>query len=230
MFSALSENHGNLRSKLHNFVALCPIINLGWSQDPLIVYGANNYDFVNSTLSNLHLIDIPSPGHVSSTIYNAVCKVINCKIFNNVAQNIFGENSPYDRNDRAIVLDKRSPSDSSAKQIQHFAQSKRDMRFAQFDYGPDINMLEYGQLIPPELDIGEIKGVHIAMFVGDKDTWSVIDGAKWALQKLPKDTDYFQIKDWDHMSFGVGKDMTYFNDVLKQLYKYNPLPDYVYIQ
>lgn len=84
-------------------------------------------------------------------------------------------------------------------------------------------MLEYGQLIPPELDIRKIKDVHIALFVGEEDVWSVPDGAHWALERLPKDTDYFLIKDWDHASFGIGKDMTYFNDVLKQLYKYNPL-------
>ena len=93
---------------------------------------------------DLRLTWIASPGHVSSGVYNAVCKIVPCNIFDFFIQNIFGENSPYDRNDRAIVADKRNSSDSSAKQVLHFTQSKRDQSFAQFDYGADINMKEYG--------------------------------------------------------------------------------------
>jgi hypothetical protein len=44
MFSALAEGHGDLSSKLNLFVALCPIINLGWSTDGVIVFSANNYN------------------------------------------------------------------------------------------------------------------------------------------------------------------------------------------
>lgn len=63
------------------------------------------------------------------------------------------------------------------------------------------------------------------MFVGTNDTWSVPEGAQWALERLPKETDYFQLEDWDHASYGLGKDMSYFDNVMKQLQKYNPLPN-----
>ena len=102
-------------------------------------------------------------------------------------------------------------------------QSKRDKTFSQFDYGGTfMNLLKYGHVSPPKIDLSNIKDVPIAMFVGSDDTLSVPEGAKWALKSLPKETEYFYVQDWDHASFGVGKDMSYFDEVLKQLKKYNP--------
>ena len=66
----------------------------------------------------------------------------------------------------------------------------------------------------------------IALFVGTNDIWSVPEGAEWALQRLPKDTDYFKLENWDHSSYALGNDMSYFDNVMKLLKKYNPLPDH----
>ena len=101
MFSALAEGHGNLNDKILNFVALCPIINLGWSTDEVIVYGANDYNLVNTMFNDLHIDEIPAPAHISEEMYNAVCAIIPCSIFGNVLKDLFGYNSPFDRNDRA---------------------------------------------------------------------------------------------------------------------------------
>ena len=228
MFSALSEGHSHLKDKLHNFVALCPIINLGWSQDEVIVYAAENYNYLNKTMAKLHIVDIPNPGHLSADFVEAVCALLPCKVFGNVARNLFGKGSPYDRNERVVVEDQRNASVSSLKQLLHYAQSKRDQDFAQYDYGKEVNQIKYGQDMPPQIDITNIKDVHIALFVGTNDTWSVVEGAQWALERLPEDTDYFLFQDWDHSSYGVGKipEMVYFEKVLDQLKKYNPLPVY----
>lgn len=144
MFSALAEGHGNLHQKLHNFVALCPIINLGWSQDEIIVFSASNYNLVNTTLSDVLNSYIPSPSHISEKSYEAVCTVMPCSIFADFVKNMFGYNSPFDRNDRAMVEDHRNASGSSVKQLLHYAQSKRDQSFAQYDYGQQVNQLKYG--------------------------------------------------------------------------------------
>lgn len=115
MFSALSEGHGNFKNKLHHFIALCPIINLGWSQDEVIVYAAENYDFVNKTMAHLHLVDIPNPGHMSADFVKSVCALLPCSVFDHFARNLFGKGSPYDRNERVVVEDQRNASGSSLK-------------------------------------------------------------------------------------------------------------------
>ena len=115
MFSALSEGHGNLKDKLHQFIAICPIINLGWSQDEVIVYAADNYNFVNKTMADLHIEYVPNPGHMSADFVEAVCAILPCEIFGNLARNLFGKGSPFDRNDRVVVEDQRNASGSSLK-------------------------------------------------------------------------------------------------------------------
>lgn len=115
MFSALAEGHGHLKHKLHNFVALCPIINLGWSEDPLMIYGSDNYDIISDTLFAFDLVEIPSPGHITSGLYEALCDSIDCNKFKEFSESIFGKYSPFNRNDRAIVEDKRNNTVSSAK-------------------------------------------------------------------------------------------------------------------
>ena len=105
MFSALAEGHGDLKDKLHNFVAIAPIINLGWSEDEVIVYAADNFNFVNKTMADLHINDIPNPGHMSAGFVELVCAHIPCKIFGNVARNLFGKGSPFDRDERVVVED-----------------------------------------------------------------------------------------------------------------------------
>ena len=61
------------------------------------------------------------------------------------------------------------------------------------------------------------------MFVGMNDTWSVEQGALWTLDKLPEDTEYHLLNSFDHSTYGIGKDMSYFKRVLELLNIHNPL-------
>jgi hypothetical protein len=52
---------------------------------------------------------------MSAGFVEAVCAVLPCKIFGNVARNLFGKGSPFDRNERVVVEDQRNASGSSLK-------------------------------------------------------------------------------------------------------------------
>lgn len=59
-------------------------------------------------------------------------------------------------------------------------------------------MDKYGQKSPPDINLENIKDVPIALFVGTEDPWSVEEGANWALDRLPKDTEYHLLEHFDH--------------------------------
>jgi hypothetical protein len=59
------------------------------------------------------------------------------------------------------------------------------------------------------------------MFVGAKDELADAIDNEWAKTQL-KTLTYYQEYPLGHLTFMVGKDMSYFNDVLKIINKYHP--------
>ena len=115
MFSALAEGHGNLSQKINLFVALCPITNLGWSTNQVIVQGANYYDYAVDLINSIGLYNIPNPGKLGQEASWSLCLVFPCRLLETLKVDLFGDGSPNDRADREAVVDKRNASDSSAK-------------------------------------------------------------------------------------------------------------------
>ena len=101
-------------------------------------------------------------------------------------------------------------------------QSKRDKKFQQFDFGKTENQKVYGQTSPPEINIRNFD-IPVAIFVGKQDELSTPAVGKWTKDQVKKTVYYKDIDNWDHSSFSTGKDMSYFQDVLILMSKYNPV-------
>jgi hypothetical protein len=78
MFSALSEGHGDLKNKLNLFVALCPIVNLGYSNDTLMTETSAHYDLIDKTLKEFDIQYISNPTKKTTNVENAFCKILPC--------------------------------------------------------------------------------------------------------------------------------------------------------
>ena len=52
MFSALAEGHGNLESKINLFIAICPITNLGYTENKSFISAAKNYNSLENTFKS----------------------------------------------------------------------------------------------------------------------------------------------------------------------------------
>ena len=77
--------------------------------------------------------------------------------------------------------------------------------------------------ITDEIPLEKLKGVPVAMFVGIDDTLADPADAEWAHEKMGDDTVIeYKLIEGGHLSFFIGKDMSYFsNDVLGLLDKYH---------
>jgi hypothetical protein len=62
------------------------------------------------------------------------------------------------------------------------------------------------------------------MFVGVKDQIVDIENNRW-LRKQLKSLIYYRELEHDHFSFQLAKDMSYFDDVIRLIEEYNPLPE-----
>jgi hypothetical protein len=101
-------------------------------------------------------------------------------------------------------------------------QSKRDKKFQQYDFGKKENQKRYGQNSPPEINISTFD-TPVAMFVGKQDPLSSPAVGQWTNSQVKNTVYYKDLDNWDHSSFSVGKDMSYFEDVLSLMSKYNPV-------
>ena len=107
------------------------------------------------------------------------------------------------------------PSGSSFKCFVHYAQSLRTQTFREYDYGKTENLKRYGQNPPPNVPVYNIKKMPIALFVGEADKLATVDDNAWLMGALGigvKEDD--NIPGEGHMTFLMGKDQSYLNEVL----------------
>ena len=104
----------------------------------------------------------------------------------------------------------------------HYAQVMQSKKFQQFDWGKKKNKEKYGQSNPPEIDLTAINAVPTALFVGTEDDLGDTEDNHWLHSQLNSVVHYQEVKA-GHATFLVGKDMSYFGDVMGLLQKYNPV-------
>lgn len=109
------------------------------------------------------------------------------------------------------------PGGLSVKILDHELQMYRAEKFQVYDYGVDGNVRHYGQEHPPEIDIEDIWGVKIAMFVGEYDLLGDTTDNRWLRDELGNNVIFYNEYEQGHGSFYFGSDMSYLNDVVKIL-------------
>ena len=134
-----------------------------------------------------------------------------------------GDNALIDDASASATLETIIPSQTSVKNVQHFAQIHDNRRFQDFDYGSQGNMNRYGSETPPEFDLTQITDVPIAILIEPLDDEGTALDNEWLIQQL-NDIVVFNrtYEDYAHFDFYVAKDTTvYLNDVINLLQEYN---------
>merc|ERR1712216_298358 len=154
--------------------------------------GAN---WFTSGISNLFCIHIPE-----------LCELISA---------LFVTHNPdLDDADRFAVYMGHEPNGASVKAILHYAQNLREDRFQLYadDYTDFFNKKEKRQtdLIPLE----NITGVPVAMFTGKEDILADLTDAQWTRDQIGDNIVHYEEIEAGHLTFMVGKDMTYFSDTV----------------
>jgi pimeloyl-ACP methyl ester carboxylesterase len=202
MFTALTYNFGNIRSKVNLFVALAPITNVGHTTYSAIQTFAKYEKALLTPLRTMYLFEVS--GRFEDIAGGALCYIVPCSLLNFLAP------SKYNNPDYEAIYGGRASSGASFKQLQHYAQIVEKKEFAQFDYEATKNKEMYGQYSPPLIDLTKIQGVPIALYVGLQDPLGDPTDARNLRDILKTNVvGYMEINNFDHHSFNVGKDLSY---------------------
>ena len=134
-------------------------------------------------------------------------------------------NQKIDNPEKAKVFEGHFPHGSSVRALAHYAQIHNGKKFVKYNYGSaKKNQEAYGQDEPPLIDLQKIKEVPIAMFVGEQDNIVSVKDNRWLKTQLESMVHYQELP-FDHLSFLLADDMSYFDTVLDTVLKYNPVPE-----
>jgi lysosomal acid lipase/cholesteryl ester hydrolase len=128
-----------------------------------------------------------------------------------------------DNMDRMMTYLTHIPSGAGYRNFLHYAQLIKSDKFFRYDYGAAKNQQKYGQPTPPEYPLENIK-VPIAMFVGLEDELGDPIDCRWLHAKLGdnKVVFYKEYPLLGHMTFAIGKDMSFFQvDAMALLKQYS---------
>ena len=121
MFTALAENHGNLRSKINLFVAMAPVVRLDNTTNEILVNLGQNVNRAQYWMASLGFDEVLGPEWF--TIAATYCPLFESKQYKDMC---YGEKYLYLKKrmrwDSTIVPmeDQKKMNAASAKQIIHF--------------------------------------------------------------------------------------------------------------
>lgn len=152
----------------------------------------------------------------------AVTKVL-CGIVPQICQfgaKIVADADPkVDSKDDARVYFGHFPSGTSTKCIEHYSQIWNAKHYQYFDYGKEKNKEKYGQDSPPDFPLQNIK-VPVAKMTGQSDELGDLEDNQWLSDQLRNVLVLDKVYNYGHLTFFIGKEMSYLPDVHNLLQKY----------
>lgn len=214
MFSGLAQKYDFYKENIKLLVALAPIARLSNLDSTLL-----------SLMSKISMHKLLKKIEVHEICPNTegTQKIINFmdKYANGLTSFFIGLVSDEDskqcnsKNAMSVYLN-HYPCGCSLKCLIHFIQIIESKKFIYYDYKKEANFYIYHQADPPEYDLSKIKDIPIILIGGEKDKLSTREDIKWLIKELNDNVIYSKIvENMGHLSFMVGKDFNWFNDVLQ---------------
>ena len=218
MFSGLIQKYDFYKENIKLFVALAPIARLNHLDSTLL--SILSKISMHKLLNQIELLEICPNSEGTQKVLNFMDKYAN-GLTNFVLGLISDEDSKQcnDKNAISVYLN-HFPCGCSLKCLIHFIQIIDNKKFVFFDYQKEANFHIYYQITPPEYDFSKIKDLSIILIGGENDKLSTREDIKWLVNELNENVIYAKIvENMGHLSFLIGKDFTWFNDVLKIIIK-----------
>ena len=224
MFSALSEDSSVFEGKVPLFVALGPVTKISHTEAAIFQWLSHFYDLFADTCEVLGIHEFLGQNWFTSGVSSLFCT--NIPEFCLLLSELFITKNPdLDDPDRFAVYMGHEPNGSSVKSILHYTQDLKQDRFQIYadNYNDIIQIHDKRDtdLIPLE----NIYGVPIAMFTGTDDILADLTDSRWTRDRIGDNLAHYEEIEAGHLTFMVGKDMTYFTESVMDLLKlYHPLP------
>jgi len=224
MFTGLSENQDYFKDKVPIFVALGPVSKISHTQSTVLRWAADFYDLLADGADLFGIHELLGQNWFTSSATSLFCT--HTAVFCELLAELFVNKHPeLDDNTRFSVYMGHEPNGTSVKSILHYAQNMREDRFQVFadDYTDWFkrDKKRKTDLIPLE----NITEVPVAIFTGIEDILADLTDARWTRDRIGDNVVHYEEIHAGHLTFMVGKDMTYFTEgVMDLLQQYHPLP------
>ncbi len=222
MFYALTHNEEFFAQRVSVFIALGPVMQLTHCKSSLINFFADFRSLIVTTASTLGFYEFFPAGYLTNGAMRLICGTIP-QLCNFGLYLLTDEDPSVNDPDRTPVYLGHFPSGTSLRALDHYGQILSSKKFQRMDYGSTKNKQVYGQSTAPEIDLTKISKVPIGLFVGNSDQLATVADNRWAKTQL-KTLKFYNEYSLGHLSFMIGKDMSYFLvDVMNLLKEYHPL-------
>ena len=224
MFSGLAENQDYFKDKVPLFVALGPVTKISHTKAAIFQFASDFYTELADTCSLLGIHELLGANWFTSGISSLFCTHI--PEFCELIGRLFIDNNPdLDDADRFAVYMGHEPNGASVKAILHYAQNLKEDRFQLYsdDYTDHIH--RHDKRTTDLIPIENITEVPVAMFTGIEDILADLEDSRWTRDHIGDGIVHYEEVHAGHLTFMVGKNMTYFSDgVMNLLQQYHPLP------
>jgi len=215
MFYAFSVDPW-FNDKVSVFVALGPVTKLTNAPAPALRLGFAKYGLLQKAA---WAYDIQHVGGDGTPDYNSRC-VVDPEIC--VKLQALEDNTDPDADDvtRYAVASGHPGGASPARSPEHFAQMAIVDRFQV--WAPNFSSLIHKQRETDLIPIGDIS-IDTYLFVGRNDTLADDEDARWIQSQMGDTCKDYIYNAGGHVSFIIGKDMSYWTKVLDIFHQYQPL-------
>ena len=224
MFYALANNQDYMREHVAIFHALAPVTQLTNCKSGLIQLVAFNTDALQAAASTFGVYELFPDGFASSALSRIFCGTVPqiCEL----GISFISDSDPsVDSSDRLAVYSGHFPSGTSLRCLVHYGQLVNKSGFHRYDYGDeDENNKHYGQSTPPSIDVASITGIPVALYRGSLDELADTKDTEWLADQMQQTLVFNNEYRIGHISFLIGKDMSFFNvDAMYLMQKYHPV-------
>lgn len=212
--------------RVNLFVGLAPVASTANIPTLYLREAATYNKIIEMALMDLGLYNLFPPVPDALMAEDLACSIPYMK---EVCKHIYGlfHNEGVDDPQAGQTFLSHEPSGQSWRTFIYYAQMINSGRCALYDYGKKQNKEIYGTAEPPLVPF-EDYAVPTALFSGSLDALANPVDVQWLKDQISEHIVYAQEYKFDHFSFVIAKDMSYFtNDVVNVIQQFNPTSAYI---
>ena len=222
MFLGASLNPDYFKKNINLFIALAPVANTSYVSSPFAKALSPYINHITQFMllgKRYNWFDTEDKKYLTAvcgvSLFKPICQyVLNNHFFNSKVDNI----------ERVPVFMGNEPSGQSYRTFVYYAQMMNSKRYALYDYGTKKNNKIYGADEPPLVPIEDLD-IPVAIFSGSLDHIGDPEDVSFLVDKLGDKVVFHKEYNMDHYSFAIAQDMTFFEDAITVLNKYNNITD-----
>lgn len=218
MLYALAKDSDWFKDHVSVFIAIGPVAKFGENGNPNLMWISKN-EWIFHWMQKLGSEEVKPNSNWLQSFYACLLKLIPGYSEYYIA------NTSDNRGDLSDINGLQKlwyffPFGSNLTNFLQWGACVRNQYLAERHYGEVENIKRYGQKEPPKVDLTKIHSVPIAMFCGKYDKFSPVEDSEWVKSQI-NPAFYKMYESHGHISFLIGKDMSYLDDVQKLLKEYS---------